>query len=109
MVSFSLPADSLVRAAQMGRRLRLARLRRNWSAAFLAEKAGVSRTTLAAMEAGKPGTAIGIYLAVLWALGLEKTLDAVADPDTDAHGKALEAMRRPRRGGKPAAQDDYDF
>ncbi len=109
MGNFVFPADSLARAAQLGKRLRLARLRRNWIAALLAEKAGVSRTTLAAMEAGKAGTAIGIYLAVLWALGLEKTLDAVADPDTDTHGKALEAMRRPRRGGKPAAQDDYDF
>jgi hypothetical protein len=42
-------------------------------------------------------------------LGLDKTLDAVADPDTDSHGKALEASRRPTRAGKPRKVNDYDF
>jgi len=47
---------------------------------------------------------------VLWALGLEKSLDAMADPDTDVHGKALEASRRPTRVGKPRKSgNDYDF
>ena len=48
----------------------------------------VNRNTLTALELGKPGTAIGVCFTVLWALGLEKSLDAVADPDTDVHGKA---------------------
>jgi hypothetical protein len=47
---------------------------------------------------------------VLWALGLDRTLDGVADPDADLHGKALEAARRPSRAGKPRkASEDYDF
>jgi hypothetical protein len=48
---------------------------------------------------------------VLWALGLDATLQAVADPDADLHGKALEASRRPMRAGRPrkASDDDYDF
>jgi hypothetical protein len=41
---------------------------------------------------------------------VDQSLDAVADPDTDLHGKALEASRRPLRAGKPRkASDDYDF
>ena len=75
-----------------------------------ASQAGVNRNTLTALELGKPGTAIGVCFTVLWALGLEKSLDEVADPDTDAHGKALEASRRPTRAGKPRKTgNDYDF
>jgi DNA-binding XRE family transcriptional regulator len=78
--------------------------------ADLASKAGINRNTLTALELGKPGTAIGICFTVLWALGLDQTLDAMADPDTDAHGKALEASRRPTRAGKSRKpDDDYDF
>ncbi len=76
----------------------------------LASKAGINRNTLTALEQGKAGTAIGACFTVLWALGLDQTLDGVADPDADLHGKALEAARRPTRAGKPRkASDDYDF
>ena len=44
-----------------------------------------------AKATGKPGVALGAYVTVLWALGLDKTLDAVAHPDADLHGKTLEA------------------
>jgi DNA-binding XRE family transcriptional regulator len=78
--------------------------------ADLAEKAGINRNTLTALELGKMGTAVGVCFAVLWALGLEQTLDSVANPDIDLHGKALEAARRPTRAGKPRkVNDDYDF
>jgi hypothetical protein len=76
----------------------------------LAAKAGINRNTLGAIERGKPGVAFGAYVTVLWTLGLDRTLDAVAHPDSDSHGKALEASRRPariRRSRKPA--DEYDF
>ena len=94
----------------MGQRIRIARIRRGWSVAKLAGKAGINRNTLTALELGKPGTAVGVCFTVLWALGLERSLDAVADPDGDLHGKALEASRRPVRAGKSRkASDDYDF
>lgn len=110
MSNFSIPLHVSERVAQLGQRIRVARIRRGWSVMDLANKAGVNRNTLTALELGKPGTAIGICFTVLWALGLEKSLDAVADPDTDAHGKALEASRRPTRAGKPRKTgNDYDF
>ncbi len=83
---------------------------RGWSVADLASKAGINRNTLTALDLGKPGTAVGVSCTVLWALGLDKSLDAVADPDSDLHGKALEASRRPTRAGKARkTSDDYDF
>lgn len=95
---------------QLGHRIRIARIRRGWSVADLASKAGINRNTLTALELGKPGTAVGVCFTVLWALGLDRALDGVADPDADLHGKALEAARRPTRAGKPRkARDDYDF
>lgn len=110
MSRFSLPIESSEWVAQLGQRIRIARLRRGWSVADLASKAGINRNTLTALEMGKPGTAVGVCITVLWALGLDKSLAAVADPDTDLHGKALEASRRPKRAGKPRKDhDDYDF
>jgi transcriptional regulator with XRE-family HTH domain len=110
MSNFTIPLHVAERVVLLGQRIRLARIRRGWSVVDLATKAGVNRNTLTALELGKPGTAIGICFTVLWALGLEKSLDAVADPDTDVHGKALEASRRPTRVGKPRKTgNDYDF
>jgi len=105
-----MPMEATQRIAQLGQRIRIARIRRGWSVADLAVKAGINRNTLTALELGKPGTAVGVCFTVLWALGLDKSLEAVADPDTDLHGKALEASRRPMRAGKTRkASDDYDF
>ena len=105
-----MPMQVTERVAQLGQRIRVARIRRGWSVVDLASKAGINRNTLTALELGKSGTAVGVCFTVLWALGLDKSVDAVADPDTDLHGKALEASRRPTRGGKPRkTSDDYDF
>lgn len=110
MSKFVIPLQVVEHITQLGQRIRLARLRRGWSVVDLASKAGINRNTLTALELGKPGTAVGVCVSVLWALGLDKSMDAVADPDTDLHGKALEASRRPTRAGKPrTASDDYDF
>ncbi|OZA28415.1 MAG: hypothetical protein B7X93_07370 [Hydrogenophilales bacterium 17-61-9] len=110
MSIFSIPVAAAEYVAQLGQRIRIARIRRGWSVADLASKAGINRNTLTALELGRPGTAIGVCVTVLWALGLEKSLDSVADPDLDVHGKALEASRRPSRAGKPRkAGNEYDF
>lgn len=110
MSNFVIPLEIAERVAQLGQRIRVARIRRGWSVVELASKAGVNRNTLTALELGKPGTAVGVCFTVLWALGLDKTLEAVADPDTDLHGKALEASRRPKRAGKSRKVSDiYDF
>ncbi|MDO9201432.1 MAG: helix-turn-helix domain-containing protein [Hydrogenophaga sp.] len=110
MSKFATPTQVAALVTQLGQRIRIARLRRGWSVADLASRAGINRNTLSALELGKPGTAVGVCLTVLWALGLERTLDGAADPDADLHGKALEAARRPLRAGKPRkTTDDYDF
>jgi len=104
------PVEVQRRIEALGERLRLARLRRGLSGAQLAEKAGINRDTLSALEHGRPTVTLGAVATVLWALGLDGTLERAADPDADLHGKALEAARRPQRAGKKTARkDEYDF
>jgi len=105
-----LPAEAAVNIKELGYRVRLARTRRGMSIAELAAKAGINRNTLNALELGRPGVALGAYVTVLWALGLDKTLEGVAHPDADTHGKTLEASRRPARVRKSQkSKDEYDF
>lgn len=65
----------------LGENIKLARLRRDLTAEQVAERAGISRTTLTRVEKGDPGTSIGIYLKVLFVLGLDQDLVKVAEDD----------------------------
>ena len=92
--------------AELGENLRLARLRRQLSAEQVAERAGVSRSTLHLMENGSAGTSLGKLLQVLAVLGLESDLDRLAADDV--LGRKLEdarlsetRRRAPKRKSKP--------
>ena len=104
------PSEAIERIKELGHRVRMARTRRGMSIAEVAAKAGINRNTLNALELGKHGVAMGAYVTVLWALGLDRTLDGVAHPDSDTHGKTLEASRRPARVRKSQkSKNEYDF
>jgi transcriptional regulator with XRE-family HTH domain len=88
--------------ASLGERIRLARLRRKLSNAAVAQRAGISRTSLYNVEAGDPGATLGTYLRVLAVLGLESDFNALAADDKVGRklqdlGLAPEAGVRPRR------------
>lgn len=90
--------------SQLGERLKLARMRRKLSNAVVAQRAGISRTSLYKVEAGEPGATMGTYLRVMAALGLETDIDALAADDRvgrKLQDLALEApMSAPRRSRK---------
>ncbi len=94
--------------ARLGRRLRVARLRRNLTAEELAGRIGVSRQTVAAVERGHPGVSVGAVLGALRALRLLDHLDPVADPARDREGLALELARGRKRARRRTTLDD-DF
>ena len=85
---------------QMGEQIRLARLRRHFSAELVAERAGISRMTLSNIEKGSPSVAIGSYAAVLHALnGMDKDLLLVAKDDE--LGRKLQDLELPTRRRAP--------
>ena len=66
----------------MGEQIKRARLRRNLSAELVAERAGISRSSLWKVESGNPAVAMGIYAAVLHALNnMDQDLLLVAKDD----------------------------
>lgn len=80
----------------MGEQIKKARLRRNLATELVAERAGISRATLWAVEKGSPTVAIGAYAAVLHALGgMDKDLMLVARDDE--FGRKLQDLNLPSR------------
>jgi DNA-binding XRE family transcriptional regulator len=67
--------------SEMGENIKLARLRRTLTAEQIAERAGITRTTLWNIEKGSPSVNFGAYTQVLFVLGLEKDLLKVASDD----------------------------
>lgn len=67
--------------SQLGERLKLARLRRKLSNAVVAQRAGISRTSLYKVEAGDAGATMGTYLRVMAVLGLEADVNALGADD----------------------------
>lgn len=66
---------------ELGENIKLARLRRRYSAEMVSERAGISRTTLYDIERGTGTVNIGAYLAVLFVLNLENDLLEIAKDD----------------------------
>ena len=65
----------------LGENIKLARLRRKFSAEQVAERANISRPTLVSVEKGNPNVTIGAYVKVLSVLGLESDIMEVAKDD----------------------------
>lgn len=65
----------------LGENIKLARLRRKFSAEQVSERANISRPTLVSIEKGNPNVTIGAYVKVLSVLGLENDIMEVANDD----------------------------
>jgi len=82
---------------KLGQDLRDARRRRHLPAAVVAERAFTTRPTLQRVEEGNPGVSMGIYAAVIHALGLLDGLQQLADATRDPTGLALADEKLPTR------------
>jgi transcriptional regulator with XRE-family HTH domain len=98
----SVETDSLLRFSE---RLRLVRLRRNLSQADVAERAGVTRKVIVALEAGAPGTSIGVLAKVMGVLGYPERLAAMLE--SDPLGEDLEAVHGRKKAGGRADVADF--
>ena len=87
------------RLTALGERLRLARMRRKFSAETVATRAGVSRMTLYRIESGDQVVALGSYARVLAVLQLDLDLEKLALDD--ALGRRLQDLGIPQRRRAP--------
>lgn len=87
------PSESRL-LADLGERLRLARLRRRLTTTTVAGRCGISRPTLAKTERGDPSVTLGTYLRVLAIYGLDGDLAGVAGDDV--LGRRLQDLALPR-------------
>ena len=91
----------------MGEQIKMARLRRRISVKLAAERAGISRATLWAVEKGSPSVSVGTYAAVLHALnGMDKDLLLVAKDDE--LGRKLQDLELPVRKRAPKRRGDVN-
>ena len=102
-----LPFEVTQITRELGMHVRTARKRRRMLQEELARKAGVSEKTVRRLEQGQDGISLGHVLSVLWALGLLQTAKALANPETDEHGKTLELARLPARIRSNAPDNDF--
>ncbi len=89
---------------RLGQDVRNARLRRGIAVADLAVRAGTSPSSIARLERGDPGVAIGTLADVLVVLGLLERLADLIDVRKDDLGLALTTEHGPRRGRSFAAK-----
>ncbi len=82
---------------KLGADITVARKKRRISTVSMAERAFLSRSTLARIEKGDPTVSMGAYLSVLAILGLAKNLGQVADRTHDSLGLDLDEDRLPKR------------
>jgi hypothetical protein len=81
---------------KLGKDIHDSRRRRRLPMAVVAERAFTSRSTLQRIEAGDADVGIGIYAAVLHALGLLDGLSGIADIRNDSVGQALASADLPK-------------
>ncbi|WP_294281553.1 helix-turn-helix transcriptional regulator [uncultured Sphingomonas sp.] len=89
---------------RLGQDIRNARLRRSIAVADLAVRAGTSPSSIARIERGDPGVAIGTLAGALLVLGLLDRLSDLVDVRKDDLGLALATEHGPRRGRSFAAK-----
>jgi transcriptional regulator with XRE-family HTH domain len=89
---------------KLGGDLSVARRRRRIPMELMAERALVSRNTIARLERGDPRVSMGIYATVLFVLGMADKLAEIADAASDRVGLDLEEEQLPKRVRSPSTK-----
>ena len=91
---------------RLGENLSLARKRRKLTTSQVAERSGISRSTLYHLERGESNTSLGSLLQVLVALRLENDLSQIAADDLLGRKLIDAGLEQPRRSSKHQSQRD---
>ncbi len=91
--------------SDLGADIRAARRRRRLPMEIVAQRAGITRQTLAKIELGDPAVSTGGWASVLFALNLSEGLRHIASAAADRVGLDLEIERLPQRVHLPKRSD----
>jgi transcriptional regulator with XRE-family HTH domain len=89
----------------LGKRIKLARLRRNMSQADIAERAGVTRLTFQRIEMGTGTSSLALLTRVLGVFGYPERIAEILE--TDPIGEDLEIVKGRRRSGRNKNIEDF--
>lgn len=84
----------------LGENIKLARLRRKLTTEQVAERANIGRTTLWHVEKGSEHISIGIFLQVLYVLGLSDDLKTIGEDDLLGRKLQDANLKTKKRGSK---------
>lgn len=104
MANLPIPVINALR--KLGQDINDARRRRRITLKLMAERAGLSRSTIGKIEKGDPTTSMGSYGAVLFVLGMEKRLSDLVDSMHDLVGRRLEDENLPQRVRLPKKRNE---
>lgn len=93
----TMPKAARVALVKLGEDIVIARKKRRISTVSMAERAFISRGTLAKVEKGDPSVSMGVYATVLSILGLIEGLSEAADRSKDSLGLDIEEDRLPQK------------
>ncbi|MEO0347796.1 MAG: helix-turn-helix domain-containing protein [Pseudomonadota bacterium] len=102
----NLPIPVIRALRKLGQDINDARRRRRITTQLMAERAGLSRSTIRKIEKGEPTTSMGSYSAVLFVLGMEKRLSDLVDSAHDLLGRRLEDENLPQRVRLPLKKSE---
>lgn len=103
-----LPQEVAEISAKLGARILAARKARRWRQQDVASRTGYSLVTVRAVEKGDPRTGLGIYLHVLWVMGLAREVELIADPGLDRDGLSIALDAAQKRVYLPRkVKDDF--
>ncbi len=104
----STPPEAQAILRDLGRALRIARIRRREPLFAFANRLLVSVPTLRRMEAGDPTVAIGAWVRAWSVLDMLNQLRPLADPGSDRVGRSLELRKLPSRIRHSHGDPEFD-
>lgn len=96
-----LPIPVIRALHKLGQDINDARKRRRITIELMAERANVSRATIAKIQKGDSSTSLGAYASVLFVLGMTERLNTLVDATHDLIGRRLEDEKLPKRVRMP--------
>lgn len=93
----TIPLAAIKALKKLGADIKDARRRRRIPMEIMAQRAMIGRSTLIRVEKGAPEVSMGIYVTILFLLGLEERIADLADIRSDDVGLDLDEERLPQR------------